>query len=99
MLLIFLLRLALCLWALADGNLWRACAFHTVWNRAPTALGSGDRDNAAGDAAGLDGAIVATVVSVLLPAVAGALWCYPRSVREGKRHAPRTPSLRGCPGP
>ncbi|MCK1794462.1 CPBP family intramembrane metalloprotease [Streptomyces sp. XM4193] len=78
-LLTFLLGLALAMWTLADGNLWRACAFHTVWNWAPTAFGGGGD----GNASGLDAATVTSVACVLALLAACALWSLRRSLRRG----------------
>lgn len=91
-LLTFLLGLALALWTLADGNLWRACAFHTVWNWAPTALGGDD----SGNASGLDAATVTSVACVLALLAACALWSFRRSLR---RRQPAAPAASGTAGP
>ncbi|NJP64733.1 CPBP family intramembrane glutamic endopeptidase [Streptomyces spiramenti] len=81
-LLTFLLGVSLALWTLADGNLWRACAFHTVWNWAPAALGSGDGDGGTQDGAALEGGTLAAAAVVLALIALGALWAYRRSVRQ-----------------
>ena len=78
----FALGLSLSLWALADGSLWRSCAFHTVWNWAPTALSSGEGEGSAHEVAGLDGGTLTAVVCVLLLVAASALWSYRRSLRR-----------------
>ncbi|WP_103503260.1 MULTISPECIES: CPBP family intramembrane glutamic endopeptidase [unclassified Streptomyces] len=81
-LLTFLLGVALALWTLADGNLWRACAFHTVWNWAPAVLssGDGDGDNGSQDAAALDGGTLTAAALVLALIGLSALWAYRRGV-------------------
>ncbi|MCR8946518.1 CPBP family intramembrane metalloprotease [Streptomyces sp. OUCMDZ-4982] len=73
----FLLGVALALWALADGALWRTCAFHTVWNWLPHLLGGSDDGTVA------EATTATTVASfaVLALVVLGALWSFRRSPR------------------
>ncbi|WNI21456.1 type II CAAX endopeptidase family protein [Streptomyces sp. ITFR-16] len=75
----FLLGVAFGLWALADGALWRTCAFHTVWNWLPSLLdGSGD-----GTAADFTTGTTVATFAVLALVVLGALWSFRRSRPEG----------------
>ncbi|WP_181398284.1 CPBP family intramembrane glutamic endopeptidase [Streptomyces araujoniae] len=65
----FLIGVALALWATADGNIWRTCAFHTTWNFIPSLFtpdGQTSDDTAAGQT-------VAAVI-VLIAVILCALW-------------------------
>ncbi|GHI95398.1 CPBP family intramembrane glutamic endopeptidase [Streptomyces olivaceus] len=77
----FMLGCALALWALADGSIWRTCAFHTVWNLLPNITADGSDENAS---TGFDGATLGVAAAVLAAVVAYALRSYRRTL------APRT---------
>ncbi|MFX4293545.1 CPBP family intramembrane glutamic endopeptidase [Streptomyces bohaiensis] len=81
-LLTFLLGVSLALWTLADGNLWRACAFHTVWNWAPAVLSPGDGDDGGQGTTALEGGTLTAAVLVLVLLALSALWAYRRSVQR-----------------
>ncbi|MBU6530746.1 CPBP family intramembrane glutamic endopeptidase [Streptomyces mayonensis] len=73
----FMLGCALALWALADGALWRTCAFHTVWNFLPNVTADGSDENASAD---FDGATLGVAVVVLAAVIAYAFRSYRRSL-------------------
>ncbi|MEU0133311.1 type II CAAX endopeptidase family protein [Streptomyces sp. NPDC006296] len=75
-----LLGIALALWALADGALWRTCAFHSVWNWLPNFLNAGSEGSPA------ESTTETTIVSLLVLAVVvlAALWSYRRSLRSDR---------------
>lgn len=72
----FFLGIALSLWALADGAIWRTCAFHSIWNFVPDLLASGE------DSPTLEGRTVAASVLALMVVVGCAAWSYRRSVQR-----------------
>ncbi|MFJ7083862.1 lysostaphin resistance A-like protein [Streptomyces griseus] len=78
----FLLGVALAVWATADGDIWRTCAFHTTWNFIPSLAGPEEGTSSSTSA----GQTVAAVI-VLAAVILCAAWSLRRARRAPDRSA------------